>query len=237
MSEAKNSQLSERQEMLLSAYADGECSAFSRFMAKRLLQSNEQARLFLNQLHASSQTFKSFTNAHEPADLWGRISARIEAEQRAAQFLGGRATETAGASESFISRFLSRHAVIGGFSGAAVAAMVLVLVTRPTKPGEILPVFTDGPVAAQHASPFHQAAFGGQNSARALAPQSKVEVDWMRARGPLQVIESPHDRSAVIWVRKHPPVLSGTGTPAFPTPTIRVLPNEELPAQPLRQAK
>jgi hypothetical protein len=237
MSDAKREQLSERQELLLSAYADGECSVFSRLLAKRLLASSEGARLFLSRLQSTSQVFKSFAVAHEPADLCGRISARIEAEHQAEETLAKRGVVDELHTQSWNERVFSRHSIFGGLSGAAVAAMVLVLVTRPSKPGEILPVYTGGPVAAQHSSPFHQATLGGGAATRSLAPQSSVQVDWMRTKGPLQVIEDPRDRSAVIWVRRQPGLSARKAAPFMATPTIRVLANEDASEQPVRHAK
>lgn len=234
MREPETKELTEKQQLLLSAYADNECSFFSRWIAERLIKSHPDAQLFINSLKTNADIFRSTSTANDPsADLWNKISQRIDAEERAAIYLGARKPVVQEDSSGSWSTWLSRHAVMGGLSGAAMAAMVLVLVTRPSKPGEILPVYTGGPVAAQGTSPFRQAAFNGVGS----NGRSTMEVDWMRANGSLQLIQNPTSKSAIIWVRKKNTNARNQQRNVFATPTIRVLPQEGLDAQPLGRAK
>lgn len=234
MREPETKELTEKQQLLLSTYADNECSLFSRWMAERLIKSNPDAQLFIDTLKNNAHIFRTATTADDSsADLWSKISQRIDAEERAAIYLGDRKPVVQDGSIATWSNWLSRHAVMGGLSGAAIAAMVLVLVTRPSKPGEILPVYTGGPVAAQGTSPFRQAAF----NAAGTAGRSTMEVDWMRANGSLQLIQNPTGKSAIIWVRKKNPAARNQQRNVFATPTIRVLPQEGLDAQPLGRAK
>jgi hypothetical protein len=236
MRESGSKELSEQQELLLSSYVDDECSFLARMRAERLIKRNENAKLFVQNLKGTSQTYRSLfsDNATSP-DLWDKISQRIDAEERAELYLGQRKPVTLPRERPTLAHFLSKQALLGGISGAAVAACVLLLVSRPTKPGEILPVYTGGPVAAHNASAFHQASLG--SAPRAALSGSSMEVDWVRSNGSLKIIQSPTDNSAIFWVRKRPGAPSLRSQAIKATPTIRVLREEGLDVTPLGTAK
>lgn len=226
--------LTEKQELLLSAYADSECSFISRILAERLLRNNPNAQAFITHLRSSSTLFKNHAGSQElNIDLWDRISNRIDAEEKAAFYLGQRRPTFTEESPPLWARFKTPHAALGGLSGAAIAAMVLVLVARPSKPGEILPVYTGGPVAAQNSSAFHQASFGAETGTTARSP---MEVDWMRGNGSVRLITNPNGQSATIWVRKKAPAQAPMRR-AIATPTIRVLQQEGLDVPPVTRSK
>jgi hypothetical protein len=234
MVKGESKELSEKEQILLGAYADNECSLISRLVAARLIRKKPEARVFINQLKRASEAYRSSAMANSTeVDLWDRISHRIDAEERAALYLGARETLSERSEGSLVAGWLSRHALFGGLSGAAVAAMVLVLVTRPTKPGEILPVYSGGPVAAQN-SPFQQASLGTEP--RSVA-NSSMEVDWMRGNGSLRLIPNPNGKSAIIWVRKRNGLGGLRPTHLHPTPTIQALMEEGIDAKPLGTAK
>lgn len=236
MRQPRSKELSEKQQILLSCYIDNECSVISRLFAERLIKTNSEARLFIQNLKNSSQTYRSLTSNHDTTiDLWDRISTRIHSEERAALYLGQRKPVGDIAGPSLFEKLLSRQALIGGLSGAAIAATVLVFISRPSRPGEILPVYTGGPVAAHNSSAFHQASLG--NETQPLGPSSAMEVDWMRGNGSFKIIQNPQDKSAIIWVRKRAfsdPVSNRT---VKATPTIRVLDEQGLDVTPPRAAK
>jgi hypothetical protein len=235
MKGSQSKELSEKQQLLLSSYVDNECSFLSRFLAERLVKTNEKAQLFVHNLKNTSQACKAHIASSDPSvDLWDRISARIDGEERAALYLGQR-KPVVNTSASLMEKLLSRQAVLGGLSGAAVAATVLVFVSRPSKPGEILPVYTGGPVAAHKSSAFHQASLG--NESQAFGNQSAMEVDWMRGNGSFKIIQNPTDKSAIIWVRKRPFASSAPNQAIKATPTIRVLNEQGLDVMPPRTAK
>ena len=236
MREARSKELSERQQILLSSYVDNECSYFSRLRAERLLKTNSEARLFVQSLKTTSQTFKSLTTSTDTTvDLWDKIANRIEAEERAALYLGQRKPTADTLRPSFIERALSHQVWVGGLSGAAIAGAALFFISQPTKPGEILPVYTGGPVAAHNSTAFHQASLGGQQE----IPNSRsaMEVDWMRGNGSFQIIQDPSDKSSIIWIRKRPSTSALQNQPLRPTPTIRVLSEQGLDVTPLGTAK
>ena len=227
--------LSERQQILLSAYADDQCSFVSRFLAERLIRANPDAQTFISNLQATSTLFKEHApNREVTADLWARIDQRIDAEERAALYLGQRRAIPEREAASLFDRLASKQALFGGLSGAAVAALVLIVVSRPSRPGEILPVYTGGPVPAQSSSAFHQAAFEA-NPQGGFPSRSSMEVDWMRGNGSLQLIQNPNGKSATIWVRKKATTTAATRVAA--TPTIRVLEQEGIDVPPLSRSK
>jgi hypothetical protein len=233
MRDSGSHELSIQQQLLLSSYVDNECSFISRIRAERLIKRNSAAKVFIQDLKNTSQTLRSLlSDTPASPDLWDRISQRIDAEERAALYLGQRKPETEEMDRSFLASFFSKQSVIGGLSGAAVAACVLMLISRPTKPGEIIPVYTGGPVAAHNRGALHQASLS--STLQGAGSSSSMEVDWMRSNGSLKIIQNPNDKSAIFWVRKRS---TRTSLGIKPTPTIRSLREEGVDVMPLGTAK
>jgi hypothetical protein len=218
--------LSEKQQLLLSRFHDGECSFIFAFVARRLISRNPEALHFLSDLSNLKNHCSRLVNAarNTPVDLWERIDTRIEQEQRSAFYLGNRAIDYS--EKSLWQRLSLRHAVVGGLSGATIAVALLVVVSRPSD----LMTFSApaaGPVTGNQM--VQPVGIGGT-----LAPRSRfqvkparahnpLEVDWMRANGSLKLIPDPSGSSAIIWVRRRPiaPSISPTektGRLATPTP-------------------
>jgi hypothetical protein len=142
-------------------------------------------------------------------------------------------------------RLYNPQVVIGGLSGAALAAIALVFVTRTTSPTEILTVARGGLASPSISSGVTQVGLGSginrlptDSSARRRASASTMEVDWMRANGPLALIQNPHGKSAIIWVRRKP----GSGMrnarqPVSAVPTIQRMLEQGLDESPLNQSK
>jgi hypothetical protein len=236
MRESGSKDLSEQQELLLSSYVDNECSFISRIRAERLFKRSEAAKLFVRNLKKCSETYRSlFSDTQHSPDLWDKISRRIDAEERSALYLGERKPAIGLGERQAVAAFFSRQAILGGLSGAAVAACVLILISGPTKPAEIIPVYTGGPVAAHNASAFHQASLG--SSPKTSVNGSSMEVDWMRSNGSLKIIQNPNDNSAIFWVRKRQSATPLRAQGAKATPTIRALQHEGLDVTPLGTAK
>ena len=197
-------QLTERQELLLSRYYDGEASFFDGFLAKRLLKTNASAPTFLASLQSlTTETTATVAASDVECDLWHRISARIEAEEKAAIYLGNRAATPTPQKEGFFANLLSSHALVGGFSGAAVAA-VLVLSLTPLSPSKNVPVIpVDSSTIVSASSGFKPVALENEGgSPRAVKPLTPMELDWMRGAGTLKIIQSPQSPSGVIWVNR-----------------------------------
>lgn len=198
-------QLTERQELLLSRYYDGEVSIIDRLRAKRLLRTNPAAPAFLASLQSIANYTKSATPTSDTAcDLWHRISARIESEERAAIYLGERAALPVTAREGLVASLLSSHIMLGGVSGAAVAAVLLLSLT-PSSSSKNVTIIPTAPSALVNAnSGFRPVGLEGavSGTARANRPLTPMELDWMRGDGPLRIIQTPQSSSAIIWVNR-----------------------------------
>lgn len=212
-------ELTEREELLLSRYFDGECGFFSRRSAEKLASSSPLARDFLGSLNKAAGTCRAAADESAVgADLWSRIDARIDAEEHAAFYLGER--RSGADSDSLLSRLRSRQALWGGLSGGLVAATALLFVVSPA---------TKEPSrTALPGQPFQQSAVGGFAASPASLgnpSRSAMEVDWMRANGSLKIIQDPSGKSATIWVRRRPSTMQPLGVarsaPGFqPTPYL-----------------
>ena len=91
------------EELLLTAFFDGESGFFSRMKARSLLRKNPLAKTYLSELESlRDSALPSFFDSRagtplerdslegKPVQLWDRISNRIDQEERAAFFLGER---------------------------------------------------------------------------------------------------------------------------------------------------
>jgi hypothetical protein len=241
--------LTERQELLLCRYFDGECGYFSTFAAQFLLRRRHEAREFLAQLSSISRECQSVYSQNEGSpctDLWTQIAARIESEERAAFYLGDRREDTKQSPVGFMHRLYNPQAVIGGLSGAALAAIALTFVTRSTHAPEILTVARSGSSSVSSPSEVTQVSLG-QASSRAPSSNlglrqrpstSTMEVDWMRANGPLALIQNPHGKSAIIWVRRKPgAVMRNARQPVPASPTLQMMLGEGLDETALERSK
>lgn len=245
MSRLNKKTLTERQELLLCRYFDGECGLCGRYVAKSLLAKNPDAREFFEQLSAIKTECQEACSQNDEicGDLWGRISARIESEERAAFYLGSRRQEPIRSGTSLGQKLYKPQVIMGGLSGAAVAGLALIFITRTSSPTEILTVARGGTSGSSAPSDVTQVALGGANQrrpsksgARTLSPS--MEVDWMRANGPLALIQNPQGKSAIIWVRRKPTAaMRNARQPAPAVPTMQAMLEQGLDGSPLNQSK
>jgi hypothetical protein len=204
--------LSEKQELLLSRYHDGECNFIQSLQAKRLIQRNQSAHAFLQNLRAiqTACIAEANTNEQKPVDLWERVNTRIMQEERAALYLGERRLKQSSeslSSESLWSRLQSPYALAGGLTGAACAALLLMVLYRPTEILSFSAPQTAMLSTMPHVQPVAVQPVGGIGNVQRprLAPalnQPSLEVDWMRSHGSVKVIPDPNGSSAIIWVRR-----------------------------------
>jgi hypothetical protein len=209
MSNQDDNDLTDRQQLLLSRYVDGECGLMRSLQVKRLLATQSAARQYLNDLKRTRTVLSERLSAPQSVsvDLWDRIEARIEQEERAALFLGARSVETRNIPtqpDSIWSAFSSPATWVGGLSGAAVAAAFLVFLY---KPAQIVSFSAPQQVALQNSpQQVRPIAMGSTRSSHTpitrLRPPSSFEVDWMRSHGSLNVIPDSSGTSAIIWVRR-----------------------------------
>lgn len=241
--------LSEKEEVLLSKYYDGECDFLSSFFAKRLVNSNKAAKDFLNNLERCSHTFQSEASqiASPAPDLWARIDQRISQEEKAAFYLGERRSPER--APSLLERLRASQVAVGGISGAAIAAAALFFVYAPKEISSFSVPFSAS--APNSANQFQQIGFeNSQGSPRGTTftqmGNQALEVDWMRSNGSLSLIPGANGSSAVIWVRRRAEIPSKARNHAAlrPTPLGRAEPTatiaahrEWLDGKPLNSAK
>lgn len=213
--------------MLLSKFYDGETTLLEKLRARLLIKRNSAAASFLNSLQSLSSTaYSSALSANEPCDLWDRISARIDAEERAALYLGKRTATSTTPQEGLISRLLSSHALFGGLSGAAIAAAVLIAVYPSSNQRDLTVINAEPSTLARAPQGFRTVTLPNANnqSENQTAPLGSrsitaMEMDWMRGSGPLKIIQNPGSSSGIIWVKRlrNPRSVAS----AAPTPLLR----------------
>jgi hypothetical protein len=227
MTEHNASKLSERQEILLSKFYDGEVSLLEKLRARLLIKRNSAASEFLASLEKLTSTaYSSNFSAAEPCDLWDRISTRIDAEERAAVYLGKRSGTTTAAHEGLVARLLSSHALFGGLSGAAVAAAILTAVYPASNQSDIAVINAGTSTVARTSQGFHTVTLpsdkdqsGAHTTQRGVRSLSAMEMDWMRGSGPLKIIQNPGSSSGVIWIKRQRSARASASP--IPTPLLR----------------
>ncbi len=209
------SQLAEQEELLLTAYFDGECGFLSKLRAHRLLRRNAQAQTFLEALTSLSESsLQSFFNdrrqTHELAkvDLWERVSTRIDQEERAAFFLGKRDSTQASSSKEKESFFGMREFFWGG-AGAALS-FLFVFALSPggapqvaTESGSSSQAGSTSPVALVSTAPQVLRSSTRVPTVTTVSTHNRpVEVDWMKSDGSVRMIHDTSGRTPIIWVKR-----------------------------------
>jgi len=222
-----SSGLSLRQERLLQAYFDSECGAIGRWWVRRLLARRRSARAFIESLGVSARevagSIEGGADAQhggEKVDLWNRISARIDQEERSLVFLGKREFRERAQG---IWRLSWTRPVGWGLSGAVVTAGVAMLIFGQFSPQAQSAFSAAGnsplggsaqanlgyqPVAMDTGGSGlrSEAGTSEQEVPSALSLNRRVpralEVDWMRSHGRVRMIQDSGDRAAILWVNR-----------------------------------
>lgn len=186
-------ELSEKEEMLLSKYFDKECSWFESIRAKRLLTRSQIASDYINSLQGLSNSIKKHAESPKP-ELWFRVAARINVEEKTAGLLGTRTFSTQSS--------IWRDRMIGGLVGAcAVVIFMIVPKTTPMNSSEMTQQALNQPSLAEEAPHGGVVPVRSFNSVARNEPVA-VEVDWVRSDGRVQVIHGDEDRAPIIWVKR-----------------------------------
>ena len=215
--------LSDKEMQLLGRFYDGECSFLEKGRARKLLLRNTAASAYLKSLEdITAETRRVATEDAVPvADLWNRIEARIEQEERAELFLGARR------GEHEAPRSLFREFSWGATGALAAACVVLLVVQTGVLPTDsAAPGLGDSVAKSDLPQPTEATRAPVNFVSTANEPRRAVsssgmvpgqiiggdgisrgsyrgfEVDWMRSDGRVSVIQGPNNRSAVIWVRR-----------------------------------
>lgn len=216
--------LSEKEELLLMRFHDGDCGWFERWRAQRLVDRKSSAAEFIASLSSCQRIFAA-DKSGQSVDLWDGIQRRILAEERAALYTRERAPVVGDTARSvgfpisaadIRSRLAWRFTWAG--SGAAVAALALMLLFGGSS-GE--PTYiTPGLIASSRSGQAENIPSGSPQVLRESIPTT-FQVDWMRGNGRVKLYEEASRNAPVIWVRRKDPttgkmVATAVPQPAFP---------------------
>ncbi len=214
--------LSDKEQKLLSKFFDGECGYFGYRRAKRLLERKQQAHEFLGLLDSLARDVR--ITKTDPAgrldNMWERVSARIEAEERSQLLLGKRQSTLAanniwGRLQEAL--FASGYRRFGFSAGLVAAASVIVFLSGPYSPLSKSSTQLASSSTVNNASGFGYVPASAQVEGSAEKEsytrpqlveddyQRALEVDWVRSRGRVKFIQDPRQRSVIIWVKKREP--------------------------------
>lgn len=225
------SALTDREELLLSAYIDDECTSVERVKAEQLIKSAPAAKAFVDAMKrvGAEVTGTRSELGFESVNLWDRVSSRVMQEERTAVMLGSRQLDEETSSRTvsheekgtwftkLVGLFDVRMA-LGSLSGAAVAACALFLINDGRVTSFGTPSLDSTRVSLSAGAGGNQlgispVALGGNmrepGNTSPVRPRlaynsngRAVEVDWARGNGPLKFIQGPNDRSTIIWVKR-----------------------------------
>lgn len=206
--------ISEREELLVLKFLDGECSWLERRKASKLLRRSAQAQQFLESMRAivDDTRLKVSTDevgrVHGTIDLWERIADRIEQEEHAEFFLGAR--RSSGVQDR--ANQSSWQWIFSSFlGGSVVAAAVMLVIFAPAAFQPESGTNVQQPAASSNrivpAIQTVSSGYDGYSAGRqSLSPS--VEVDWMRSDGKIRVYDQPESDNPVIWIERQPSVNS-----------------------------
>lgn len=197
--------LSEKEQLLLSRFFDGDCGFIGSWRAQKLLARNPLANQFIDNLESIQHmvTQRSYSGSGT-VDLWDKIERRINEEQRSELYLG---TRTSTESPSLWQNLSETYAMwISGATGATLAAVAIIFLNSSTDQSPLMPQRQSigrAPVAQQVAvkAPNRQSAIGIPRIQRSR-PQS-FAFDWMRSEGALHFIPDPNGASTIIWITRN----------------------------------
>jgi len=214
--------LSEKQERLLVSYLDGECSVLGKFWAERLLKANAAARSFVEEMEQTLRRVKEHWPAeqevlngrHEVPSFWDRVAARIRQEEQTELLLGRRSFKLSLLERPVLSALW--EPLKWSFSGAVVTAVLAFVVFRFSNMppgGTVLEPFRPGLFkAADVREGFSEAGFRTdprtepgtvQPLPSGRMPPRVFEVEWMKSRGRVNVIQDSNQSAAILWVNRN----------------------------------
>ena len=221
MSSGPESHLTEREEKLLMAFFDGQSSFVGRLRCRNLLSARPEAMRFLEDLRRMSAVVKEEAENHPPCrDLWESISRRVNDEQRAELFIGER-------SKQVVRRRLRWEPITWGAAGAALAASVAVLVIQlqalPKSAADNDFVLLPRNLTIEQQLAPQVAPAGYQSEGRSIARVPRtMEVEYMRSRGRVKMIQHPEERGTILWVTPNRNRIAG-GSAAVSSEPLRML--------------
>lgn len=218
MGEEDQAVLSERQELLLTKWIDGEGGWLSRFYVGRFLVKRASAKNFLNQTRQVSSDLNdmlSLDTQDDRIDLWDRISSRLDQEEQKEILWGRRSIASGG--DGLLSSWGEK--LVWGACGACVTAAlaVMVVISRPLVSHYSEPqlLMTDNDI--ELANQGNRIVEVNSDGYEAPASYSRLvsadrpmlspfkrewEMDWLHSGGSVHLVDDTRGGSAVIWVKK-----------------------------------
>ncbi len=212
--ENKRRSISENDCRLIERYCDNECSEREIAAVKDLVSENADAASYLSSIKAiHNEVVSSYSGAPDSINIWDKISRRIDEEQKLAILLGARRIST---KTKIFQRFavhVQDHVAAWGVSSAAAIAICVLLI-------RVLPGSNPNDNGVGGESFAKESSFGGESAGvsnvarvpvKSSAPEifeeqipQTMEVDWMRSKGGVRVIQNRHG-SPIFWVKKREP--------------------------------
>lgn len=217
--------LTEKQQIRLSAWAEGQSGAIGSFLARRDFERSSAARDFVLKfkeagLRNSAVLKESAAKNGAGIDLWGDIERRIGEEERSLLLLGERAMQGRRWS---LKEALSQ--LKWGMAGAIVAACATIVIGNFYNSGATgRGAFESaGNLPGRGAASYVPVSSGGAGSGEdpvfySMAPHGEslrsgpvFEVDWMRSKsGHVRMLKGPGG-APVIWIKRSPDAPVGAG--------------------------
>lgn len=213
------STLTEREEIILSAFIDDECTSVERVKAEQLLKSNPAARSFVSAMRTVASEINEARSdlGFDSVNLWDRVTARVSQEERSAVFLGSRQTalEAARASHDVVERsswmssllgWFDARMAFGGLSGAVAAAGILYVISGQS--GSVIgtPV-NGGRIALGNGAVVDQRGLSTiALSGNIVDSSSAVSPSVSRAARPRMVFDNSARSVEVDWARGNGPL-------------------------------
>lgn len=218
-----------RVEKLLIKVTDGEGSIVERGMVSFLTTAHAGCRDFCRDMKLVGEKVRLLEQDAAPqnsVDLWSKIERRIEAEERAAIYLGQREVSTSESQTgaSWLSEIFN-PSVFGGMAVGVATAAVAFFVFKPgTGPlnqfdsSQEIRIANNSIISEQppvelvsfsknkKANVDNREAFKNQRQVRLLRrmnPRIPFEVDWLKSDGKVSFIQDPSQGSTVIWVKRN----------------------------------
>jgi len=216
-------------EKLLIKVSDGEGSLIERGVASFLTSAHNGCRDFCRDMKIVGDKVRFLEDDASPSksvDLWSKIERRIEAEERAAIYLGQR--EGGGVEKDARTSWFAEifnPSVFGGMAVGVATAAVAFFVFKPGTGSlnqfdsnqEIKiassSIISDQPPVElvsfsknKKANVDNREAFRSQRQVRLLRrmnPSIPFEVDWLKSDGKVSLIQDPAQGSTVIWVKRN----------------------------------
>jgi hypothetical protein len=227
------SKLEEKKIQLLQKFVDGEASFFERSLVTLAAKYSLRIRAELSEVTDLSTKLQSYLKVDEfnSVNLWDRIGARIDQEQRASLFLGDRKER-----QSFSQWWVFPSGILAG--GLAMALLMFTFGQLDSSVGTQV-VSGASKIASQAPRGVELASVAEPSEGNVTLVKSQqqaairelekefyekelakeLEVDWMRSAGRMRIIPDRADHLAVIVIQRPKRQVDNRGNIGLPVRT------------------